>query len=65
MAGEYNVANINIFMPYYIHMMGCREYLHSSVCIGYDASFTPINRWNAYEVTLRAVLEMLFMYVLI
>ncbi len=34
------------------------------MCIWYDASFTQIKRQNAREVTLRSVLEMLFMYFL-
>ncbi len=42
-------------------LTGCREYLYIAVCIWYDASFTQMKRWNADEVTLRAVLEMLFM----
>ncbi len=42
-------------------LTGCREYLYISVCIWYGASFTQMKRWNADEVTLRAVLEMLFM----
>ncbi len=33
--------------------------LHS-VCIWYEDSFTQMKRWNAHKVTLRAVLEMLF-----
>ncbi len=40
--------------------MGCCEYLYISVCIWYEDSFTQMKRWNAHEVTLRAVLEMLF-----
>ncbi len=38
----------------------CCEYLYISVCIWYDDSFTEIKQRNAHEVTLRAVLEMLF-----
>ncbi len=30
-------------------LTGCREYLHSSVCVWYDASFTQIKRSNAHE----------------
>ncbi len=33
-----------------------------SVCIWYEDSFTQMKRWNAHDVTLRAVLEMLFVY---
>ncbi len=39
---------------------GCCEYLYISVCILYEDSFTQIKWRNAHEVTLRAVLEMLF-----
>ncbi len=42
-------------------LTGCREYLYISVCIWYEDSFTQMKRSNAHEVTLRAVLEMLFM----
>ncbi len=35
--------------------------LHLCVCIWYEDSFTPIKRRNTHKVTLRAVLEMLFM----
>ncbi len=38
----------------------CCEYLHISVFMWYEDSFTRTKRWNAHEVTLRAVLEMLF-----
>ncbi len=41
-------------------LTGCREYLYISVCIWHEDSFTQIKLWNAHEVTLRAVLEMLF-----
>ncbi len=44
-------------------LMGCHEYLYIFVCIWYDEdSFTQIKWSNADEVTLRAVMEMLFMY---
>ncbi len=52
-----NVFNLNRTFI----LTGCREYLYISVCIWYDASFTQMKRWNADEVTLRSVLEMLFM----
>ncbi len=42
-------------------LTGCCKYIYSSVCIWYDASFTQIKQYNAHEVTLRAVLEMLLM----
>ncbi len=41
-------------------LTGCHEYLYISVCIWYEDSFTPMKRSNAHEVTLRAVLEILF-----
>ncbi len=31
-----------------------------SVCIWYDDSFNQIKLWNGHEVTLRAVLEMIW-----
>ncbi len=34
--------------------------LHFCVLIWYEDSFTQMKRWNAHDVTLRAVLEMLF-----
>ncbi len=46
--------------------MGRRKHLYISVCIMvciYDAGFTQMKRSNAREMCLRAVLEMLFMYV--
>ncbi len=48
-------------------LTGCREYLYVYVCIWYEDSFTQMKLSNADEVTLRAVLEMLFIciYVLI
>ncbi len=41
-------------------LTGCSEYLYISVCIWYEDSFTQMKGWNYHEVTLRAVLEMLF-----
>ncbi len=54
----------NVFKWYQTFILtGCREYLYISVYIWYDEdSFTQIKWSNADEVTLRAVLEMLFIY---
>ncbi len=41
-------------------LTGCREYLYISVFIWYEDSFIKMKRSNAHEVTLREVLEMLF-----
>ncbi len=41
-------------------LTGCREYLYISVCIWYEDSFTQMKQSNRHKVTLRAVLEMLF-----
>ncbi len=50
---------------FYFWRAAVNNFIYISVCIWYDASFTQMKQWNAHEVTLRAVLEMLFMYVLI
>ncbi len=41
-------------------LTGCHEYLYISVCIWYDDSFIRMKWWNYHEVTLRLVLEKLF-----
>ncbi len=61
--------NSNIFLPNVVkpnfYFDGCHEYIYISVWYDED-SFTQrkheVSKSNTHEVTLRAVLEMLFLY---